>query len=405
MQEEAAGAVAVRGASNVRQLSSGHKFTLATVPNDPLTTPLKAEGDYVVTQLTHTIRYGGDYRSSQDGSFEYSNSFTAIPFALPFRPTRTTPKPVVPGSQTAVVVGPAGEEIFCDKYSRVKVQFHWDRAGKNDADSSCWVRVSTLWAGKQWGVIHIPRIGQEVVVDFLEGDPDQPIITGSVYNASTMPPYALPDHKTQTGIKTRSSMNGTETNFNELRFEDKKGEEQLFIHAEKNQDIEVEHDETHWVGHDRTKTIDRDETTTVKRDRTEKVERNETITINGNRTEEVQKDESIVIGGSRAESVKKDESLRVDGSRTHEVGKNESLSIGENRSITVGKNDDLTVGKVLVVSAGDEITFQTGEASIIMRKNGDILISGKNIKVAGSGKIDIKADSDVKIKGSKIAEN
>jgi type VI secretion system secreted protein VgrG len=191
----------------------------------------------------------------------------------------------VRGAQTAVVVGPAGEEIFTDKYGRVKVQFHWDRQGKNDANSSCWIRVGTLWAGKQWGVIHIPRIGQEVIVDFLEGDPDQPLIVGSVYNADTMPPYDLPANKTQSGVKSRSSLGGSPANFNEIRFEDKKGSEQLYIHAERNQDIEVEKDESHWVGHDRKKTIDHDETTHVKHDRTETVDNNETITIDqGNRT-------------------------------------------------------------------------------------------------------------------------
>ena len=141
------------------------------------------------------------------------------------------------------------------------------------------------------------------IVDFLEGDPDQPIITGRVYNAEQMPPYALPANKTQTGIKSRSSMGGTPDNFNEIRFEDKKGSEQLFIHAEKNQDIEVENDETHWVGHDRKKTIDNDETTHVKHDRTETVDNNETITIHGNRTETVDKDETITIGGNRTENV------------------------------------------------------------------------------------------------------
>ena len=405
MQQEAAGALAVRGAGNVRHMMAGHKFGLANLPGDRMTTPLKAEGDYVLTQLTHTASYGGNYRSGDFSAFEYRNTFTAIPHALPFRPERTTHKPVVPGSQTAVVVGPKGEEIFTDKYGRVKVQFHWDRKGKNDADSSCWIRVSTLWAGKQWGMIHIPRIGQEVIVDFLEGDPDQPIIVGSVYNADTMPPYNLPEHKTQSGIKTRSSLNGTEQNFNEIRFEDKKGDEQLFIHAEKNQDIEVEKDETHWVGQDRTKTIDRDETTTVKRDRTETVDRDETITIKGNRTEEVKKEESITIGGGRTETVKKDEHVRIDQKRTHEVGNDESLSVTENRSVTIGKNDDLTVGKVLVVSAGDEITLKTGKASITMRNNGDILISGANIKFAATGKVDVEANSDVKVKGSKIAHN
>ncbi len=150
-----------------------------------------------------------------------------------------------------MVVGPSGEEIFTDKYGRVKVQFHWDREGKNDAESSCWVRVGTPWAGTNWGMIHIPRIGQEVVVAFEEGDPDRPIIVGSVYNADEMPPYTLPDNKTQSGIKSRSTLKGTPDNFNELRFEDKKGEEQVYFHAEKNFDRVVENNDTLKVGFDK----------------------------------------------------------------------------------------------------------------------------------------------------------
>src|SRR5262249_24941892 len=144
--------------------------------------------------------------------FEYQNDFWCIPSELPFRPARVTEKPTIRGTQTAVVVGPQGAEIFTDKYSRIKVQFHSDRAGKFDADSSCWIRVATIWAGKNWGVIHIPRIGQEVVVDFLEGDPDQPIVIGSVYNADEMPPYALPANMTQSGTKSRSSTGGNPQN-------------------------------------------------------------------------------------------------------------------------------------------------------------------------------------------------
>ena len=173
------------------------------------------------------------------------------------------------GTQTAVVVGPSGEEIFTDKYGRIKVQFHWDRDGKNDADSSCWVRVATLWAGKQWGMIHIPRVGQEVVVAFEEGDPDRPIVVGCVYNAEMMPPYTLPDNKTQSGVKSRSSLKGTAENFNEICFEDKKGEELLYIRAEKDQKIAVENDEAHWVGHDRIKEVDHDETVHIGNNRTE----------------------------------------------------------------------------------------------------------------------------------------
>jgi len=169
MQQEAVPSLLIRGASNCRQFVSGCKFTLQRHFNAD-------GGPYVLTSVSHSARLTSDYRSGDWGGFTYQNNFTCIPLALPFRPLRTTLKPTVQGSQTAVVVGPAGEEIFTDKYGRVKVQFHWDRDGQNDADSSCWVRVATPWAGKQWGMIHIPRIGQEVIVDFLEGDPDNPII-------------------------------------------------------------------------------------------------------------------------------------------------------------------------------------------------------------------------------------
>ena len=193
----------------------------------------------------------------------YSNSFTCIPYKIPFLPERGTPKPVVRGPHTAVVVGPPGEEIFPDKFGRVKVQFFWDRQGKMDENSSCWTRVSHPWAGKNWGFVAIPRIGHEVVVEFLEGDPDRPIIVGSVYNADNMPPYALPDNKTQTGVKTRSSKGGGSANFNEIRFEDKKGSEELYFHAERNLTGEVEKDETRTVGENRTTTIHKDDTETV----------------------------------------------------------------------------------------------------------------------------------------------
>src|SRR4029078_1279809 len=175
-----------------------------------------------------------------------------IPLALPYRPARESPKPFVPGTQTAVVVGPPGGEIFTDKYGRVNVQLHCGRKGKSNADSSCWVRVGTPWAGKNWGMIHIPRVGQEVIVDFQEGDPDQPTIIGSVYNADMMPPYDLPANKTQSGIKSRSTLQGTPENFNELRFEDMKGSEDVYFHAEKDFHRVVEHDDDLKVGNNQT---------------------------------------------------------------------------------------------------------------------------------------------------------
>jgi type VI secretion system secreted protein VgrG len=173
--------------------------------------------------------------------------------------------------QLATVVGPPGEEIFPDKYSRVKVQFHWDRDGKNDLDSSCWIRVGTHWAGKQWGAIHIPRIGQEVIVSFEEGDVDHPIIVGSVYNADMMPPYVLPDNKTQSGIKSRSSKNGTPDNYNEIRMEDKKGSEEILVHAEKDLTVEVEHNRTTTIGFGKSPMTPGDDTLTVMNNLTEKI--------------------------------------------------------------------------------------------------------------------------------------
>src|SRR4051812_43612572 len=427
------------GTGNVRELNVGYRFMLDKAPRSD------QNGEHLVVSAEYDLQFS-DYEAvpEREGA-HYSCSFVAIPGKQQFRPARKTPRPFVQGPQTAVVVGPGGEEIFTDKYGRVKVQFHWDRQGKKDADSSCWIRVSQPWAGKAWGGIAIPRIGQEVVVDFLEGDPDQPIITGRVYNAEQMPPYALPANMTQTGIKSRSSLGGTPENFNEIRFEDKKGSEQLFIHAEKNQDIEVENDETHWVGHDRKKTIDHDETSHIKHDRTETVDNNETITVHANRTETVDKEETISIGGNRTEtvgkdesvsiaknrtksvggnesvsitkdltisvggnralSVDKDESITVSGKRTDNVAKDEEVTVGKNRSVSVGENDLFKVGKKLTVQAGEQITIETGSASITLKKDGTITIKGKDITLDGSGKINVKASGDVVMKGSKVTQN
>src|SRR3989441_6022029 len=252
-----------------------------------------------------------DYGSTAAGASQYHNSFVAIPFTVPFRPPRTNHRPVVRGSQTAVVVGKSGEEIWTDKHGRVKVQFHWDRNGKKNEDSSCWVRVATSWAGKSWGFVQIPRLGQEVIVDFLEGDPDRPIITGRVYNAEQTPPYALPGDQTQSGVKSRSSKGGGTDNFNEIRFEDNKGSEQIVIHAEKDMEVEVENDRSESVGHDESIEIKHDRTDSVGNDETGSIGSNESITIEKNRTESVGGDESVSISGNRSLSVSKSETIDV----------------------------------------------------------------------------------------------
>ncbi len=243
-QEVDAARVVFRGAGYVRGLTPGFRFSLRAV-GDGL--PPTFDGSYVLTSVCHAARES--YASGEDASeFTYTNDFACIEASVPFRPGRRTPRPVVHGVQTAKVVGPAGEEIFVDEYGRVKVQFHWDREGRWDENSSCWIRISQDWAGKNWGIVSIPRIGQEVIVSFLEGDPDQPLITGRVYNAEQMPPYELPANRTQSGIKSRTSMGGTPSNFNELRFEDKRGAEEIYLHAEKNWTIHVKDREAETVG-------------------------------------------------------------------------------------------------------------------------------------------------------------
>jgi type VI secretion system secreted protein VgrG len=247
MQEETAAAVTIHGAGECRHFMAGHKFTL-TGRRDTLQEHLQAEGAYVLSRVEHSAGLRGTYTTSGGGGFYYQNTFNCLPAALPYRPERDTPKPVIVGTQTAIVVGPKDEEVFTDKYGRVKVQFHWDRQGKNDLGSSCWVRVTQFWAGKRWGAHFWPRVGQEVVVAFLEGDPDQPIIVGSVYNAENLPPYELPRHKTQSGIKSRSARQGTAENYNEIRFEDQKGAEELRVHAERNLAVIAEANESRSIG-------------------------------------------------------------------------------------------------------------------------------------------------------------
>jgi type VI secretion system secreted protein VgrG len=449
--------------SDARGISVGCLFTLSEYPRED------QNREYLIASATHSI-HSDDYESTAGrGEVTYSNTFSAIDSKTPYRTARTTPKPMVQGPQTARVVGPGGEEIHTDKYGRVKLQFHWDRYGKSDENSSCWVRVAQLWAGKAWGAIHIPRIGQEVIVEFLEGDPDQPIITGRVYNGDEMPPYELPANKTQSGIKSRSSKGGSGANFNEIRMEDKIGAEQLYVHAEKNQDNIVENDETTSVGHDRTEDIGNDETITIGHDSTESVGNNEDITIGNNRTEKVGVDETIkigsnrsvtigsnksetiainkaetigvakeltiggfyqvsvgaamnetvgatkaqevvltkatVVGGNVTEKYSSSQTTKVSKDHTESIGKNQSISIGDNQTTKVGKDQTLSVGKKLTIDAGDQVIIKTGKASIIMKKDGTITLSGKDITVNGSGKINVKAKKNITMKGQKILQN
>ncbi|MEA3183127.1 MAG: type secretion system secreted protein VgrG, partial [Gammaproteobacteria bacterium] len=368
-----------RGHGNAAGLGTGLLFTLEKYPRKDLNIK------YLTTQSTYRLTVDSYEPGQPPSGLEFAVAIEAIDAKTPFRPERRTPKPVVQGAQTAIVVGKAGEEIFTDKYGRVKVQFHWDRYGKQDEKSSCWIRVAQLWAGKTWGGIHIPRIGQEVIVSFLEGDPDQPIITGRVYNGDSMPPYGLPGNATQSGIKSRSSKGGGEANFNEIRFEDKKGSEQFTTHAEKNQDVTVENDEVVSIGHDRTETVGHDETITVGNNRTEKVGANETITINSNRTENVGSNESITIGSNRTISVGSSETATVALQRTHSVGINETISVGAAQEINVGAAQTITVGAVQATTVGASQSNNIG--------------SSQSTDVGGSRSITVGGDQSVTVGG------
>jgi len=418
----------VSGAGNVRALSAGDVFALTGFPNQ------KEDKSYLIVSSTfevvnNVVQTSGRGSALQLEGGDFRWSFTAIDHTVPYRPPRSTPRPRIEGVQTAIVVGVSGEEITTDKYGRVKVQFHWDREGQRDENASCWIRVAQLWAGTQWGGIHIPRIGQEVLVDFLEGDPDRPVITGRLYNGDNMPPYGLPGNQTQSGIKSRSSKGGNPGNFNELRFEDKKGSEEIYVQAEKDLDALIKHDETRHIDHDRETRVANDETVHVGHDRTETVASNETISIGASRTETVGSNETVTVGGSRTLTVAMQDQTTVGAARAVTVGGNESrtiaanehltvggalvvdiatddkLTVGGKRTVSIAKEEIISVGTKLTINVKDEISITTGDATISMKKNGDITIKGKNITIEGSGKVNVKATGDVIVKGSKIAKN
>jgi type VI secretion system secreted protein VgrG len=398
LQQREAGARIVTGSGTMRNFVAGCTFQLTGHYRRDV------NASYLLAEVTHS-GHAGSYRAWDDRQPHYENSFTALPQEVPYRPAQRTAKPTVRGSQTAVVVGPGGEEIWVDKHARVKVQFHWDREGSKDENSSCWVRVASSWAGKGWGWIQIPRIGQEVIVDFLEGDPDRPIITGRVYNAEQVPPYALPANQTQSGVKSRSSKGGGTDNFNEIRLEDLKGSELVYIHAEKDKQVVVENNRDEQVGHDETISIGDNQTIGIGKNRSETVGADESISIGSNRSESVGKNEDVAIGDNRSVSIGKNESLDVGKNRDQAIGANEKVTVAQKRSTQVGKDDVLDVGKKLLITVSDEIVIKTGKSSIQMKKDGTITISGKDITLKGSGKINAKASSDITLKGSKIKQN
>ncbi len=387
MEELHVQAEQITAVGNTRHLATGQKFTLTDFPHSD------QNRDYLVVSSHFQIQNGG-YQSQGmgDDNEHFQCTYHVINAEINYRPPRHTPVPIVQGVQTAVVVGKQGDEITTDKYGRIKVQFHWDRLGKKNENSSCWVRVAQLWAGKNWGAMHIPRIGQEVIVDFLEGNPDCPIVTGRVYNADQMPPYELDANKTQSGIKSRSTKEGSAENFNEIRFEDKKGSEELYVHAEKDFTRVVENNDKQKIGFD--KKSPGDQTVDIYNNRTVTIDKgNDTLTVKtGNRTAEIkQGNEALTVAmGNRTASIKQ-------GNDQLEV------SMG-NRTVKV------SLGKI-AEEAMQAIELKVGQSSIKIDQTG-VTIKGMMISIEGQIKTDIKGtmttvagDAMLTVKGGVVMIN
>jgi type VI secretion system secreted protein VgrG len=323
-----------------------------------------------------------------------------------------TPKPRIAGAHTALVVGKAGEEIWTDKYGRVVVQFYWDRLGAKDEKSSCWVRVAQGWAGKTWGAIFVPRIGQEVIVSFLDGDPDRPIITGSVYNATQAVPYTLPDDQTKSTVKSNSSKTGG--GFNELRFEDKKDSEEIYIHAQKDMKTEVLHDSTTTIKNDRTITVSEGkETHTIEKgDRTVEVKTgNETHNVAGTRTVKVTKDETHTNEAKFDQKVTGDYTLKVTGNLTIEADGDVIIKSAKTVAQKAGTTFDIEAGTALTNKAGTALKNKAGttldnEAGTTLTNKGVSVSNEASASMKSKGALaNLEADGIVTVKGSLVKIN
>ncbi|MEN2473251.1 type VI secretion system tip protein VgrG [Burkholderia sp. GS2Y] len=418
--------------TDVRGAAPGYLFTLAHCPR------ADQNREYLIVRCQYRFQENA-YASDQGAEAVVHQTMMLVqPSSLPYRSPRETPRPRTNGPQTATVVGPPGEEIWTDQYGRVKLQFRWDRYGQSNQDSSCWVRVSSPWAGGGFGGVQIPRVGDEVVVDFLNGDPDEPIVTGRVFNGEKMPPWGLPGSATQSGLLSRSSPGGTTDHANAFRFEDKKGAEQLWMHAERNFDAETEADHTLSVGNNHTHTVGNDETMQVKNNRQRSVGQNETVNIGQNRVAQIGVDETHGVGGNRTRTVGKNETVTIAANRdatiggihtetvakakTETIGESKTLNVGQmyqttsqdmktlvasahteeigartstianahthtvggEHTVNVGANHTTNVQHQVTVNAGDQLSLVCGNSSIVMKSDGTITIQGVNVTSTGT---------------------
>jgi type VI secretion system secreted protein VgrG len=408
------------GAGNVRALVAGGLVQMMGYPRHD------QNKEYLVVSTVQQLVGNSVESLTETGSASYRCSFTCIDSHTPYRTPRTTPKPRVEGPQTAVVVGKEKEEIWTDKHGRVKVHFFWDRENNPDAppdphlanskdpprkeeESSCWVRVAQVWAGAGWGGMHIPRVGQEVIVDFLEGDPDRPIITGRLYNGKNRPPYDLPANQTQSGIKSRSTQGGAPGNFNEIRFEDKKDAEELYIQAEKNQRTLVKNDQSITVQANRTLNVTGNETIGVDGERTTTVKLKETQTYKNLRSVDVTETDSVTVGqartetfnGGRTATIKQyDDTVVTGGNKSVTVDQQYNLDAKEHISLTQGGNKLFVKDQIFGESIGD-IQLKNGGCHLIAEQGGNLTLkASQQIQLqCGAASITLKMDGSVIIDG------
>ncbi|ATB35058.1 VgrG protein [Cystobacter fuscus] len=410
-----------RGRGNVTGFCPGLTFELrgharAELDQTYLLTRVEHLGEAPEEQPLFSLEGSGGEAKPE----RYENRFECIPLSVPFRPEYALVRSRVPGLQTALVVGPPGEEIHTDPHGRIKVKFHWDRVGQADEKASCWVRVAQSWAGAGFGMFSIPRVGMEVVIDFLEGNPDRPLVIGCVYNGANPPPTNLPEERTRSTLRTQSSPGGS--GYNELRFEDAKGQEQVFLHAQKDQLRVVEHDDTTQVKNDQATTVDNNQTNTVKVNQTESVGGDQSLTVSGSRTKTVKKDETVTVEQSRTETVNVNETVTIHGERSLTVDGKETYSVGGTRAKTVtgketvtleaGRQTTVTTNDVLSVSAERLVTadvkHQTTQGPTTFTFEGGHveLNAGSYIKlvhgvgvvtIEDSGKISVDSGTEIKL--------
>ena len=377
-----------RGSGNVTDFAAGKVFELERHIRDDL------ETQFLITRVVHTGECPEEILSTSSGGAadgpRYRNSFECIPLEVPMRPRQITPKPRVYGPETGIVSGPSGEEIHVDEHGRIKVQFHWEEETSYDDTSSCWIRVRQQWSGPGWGFQFIPRIGQEVVVEFLGGNPDRPLVVGTVYNGDNSYPYSMPDNKTQSGIKT-DSVSGDGSN--ELRFEDMSGSEEVYIHCQKDFTIATENDKNQTTGHDETLAIGNDRTKEVGHDQSELVKNDKTIVVQGKHTETIVKDMKLTVQANRSVTIVKDHDETIQGSY--------SQSVTKTKKVNVLLKSDEVVGAMKSVKVGGLYSEQVGASRSITAVGAMSFTAGLSAKLQSAKGATVKAQKDLALEGGK----